>query len=464
MSSIRDARAHSRPGRSHATPGLGSLALLACLVLGGSGGPGSCVAAARADSLAPDSVRLRWEVGAASDVTNELFMQDAYVDTTFLGKRLTGNPEVRSGMVAAANWKRSLGDGDWTVRVSPDVVVGDKLRKGTVASELRRTVLDGWNWSIVPELEMLSDESFSLERRQVRGSTIARARRNLGWSGDQSVELRAGAEMLDVLSASDAFLLSHRNAQLGVAYERNSLTAFDLHIDQRTQLRTFPDSSGRNHVEPQLYVSLGRDFAGNQNLSLQLGGIWRATLTPQQSTRDRYRNWTGQLDWTLYAGPSYNLSLGADEEWMQFAEPDSLLDFDYSVHRGEARVRRQWGGAFSAAVGGRGEWLRAPWNPLERYREAAALIELESLTSRAWYVLSPTVLWRDYEVESQGQGFDLQPAHSDFTGLEIFLMLEQAIPGGVRLRGTGVGRVEWHRDSADDARSLYFSLDVRRLF
>lgn len=463
MSSIRGARAFARPGRTHAGQRLG---VVSCLLLGlGAFGPiEQCRAVTRADTLAPDSVRLRWEVGAASDVTNELFMQDAYLDTTFLGRRLTGSPEIRSGMVAAASWKRTLGSGDWTMRLSPDLVVGDKLQKGLISSEFRKTTLVGWNWSILPEIEVLSDESFSLERRQVRGATLARARRSLGWSDDQALEFRAGAEVLDVLSASDAFLLSHRNAQFGVAYERSSLSSIDLRIDQRTQLRTFPDSSARDHLEPQLFVNVGRDFSGNQNLSLQFGGSWRSTLNPQVSTRDRYRNWTGQLDWTVYAGPNYTISLGTDEEWMKFAEPDSVLDFDYSVHRVQGRVRRQWNGVFSAAAGGRGEWLRAPWNPLERYREVAALVELESLTTGAWYVLTPSVLWRDYDIESQGEGFDLQPAHSDFTGLEVFLMLEQAIPGGVRLRGTGVGRIEWHRESADDARSLYFSLDVRRLF
>lgn len=463
MKSGRDARAFSRPGRLHAGRhfALFSSVLIATALLGAVS---ASRATTRAESVAPDSIRLRWEVGAATDVTNELFMQDAYLDTTFLGRRLTGSPEVRTGMVASANWVRSLRGGDWTVRVAPDVVVGDKLRKGTFATELRKHALDGWSWSLAPEVELLSDESFALERRQIRTSALARGRRAFGWSGDQAVEWRAGGELLDVLSASDAFLLSHRNAQAGVAYEWNSLTSVDFRLDERTHLRTFPDSVARNHLEQQLFASLSRDLAGNQNLSLQLGASWRSTLTSQESSRDRYRNWTGQLDWTLYAGPNYTFSLGADEEWMQFAEPDSLLDFDYAVHRFQGKVRRQWGGAFSAAVGGRGERLQAPWNSLERYWEVASLIELESLTSGAWYVFSPSLLWRRYEVETQGEGFDLQPAHSDFMGLELFLMLEQAIPGGVRIRGTGVGRVEWHRDSADDARSLYFSLDVRRLF
>ncbi|MBI5170474.1 MAG: hypothetical protein HZA61_13380 [Candidatus Eisenbacteria bacterium] len=391
-------------------------------------------------------------------------MQDAYVDTTFLGRRLTGTPEVRSGVVATANWRRPFGAGDWDLRVSPDLVIGDKLRRGTFSGELRRTGIDGWNWIIAPELELLDDRSFDLERREVRSSLLARTRRGLGWNGENSLEFRAGGEVLDLLSANDAFLLAHRNAQVGITFERTSLTSFDLRVEQRTQVRTFPDSTARNHFEPQLFVSASRDFAGNQSLGMQLGANWRTTFTPQESSRDRYLNWTGQLDWTLYAGPNYTFSLGAEEEWMQFASPDSTLDFDYAVHRVQGRARRQWGGTFSAALGGKGEWLQAPWNPLERYWEAATTLEFESLTDGAWYVLTPSVLWRQYEAESKGEGFDLQPAHSDFTGLEIFLMLEQAIPGGVRLRGTGVGRVEWHRDSADDARSLYFSLDVRRLF
>ena len=36
--------------------------------------------------------------------------------------------------------------------------------------------------------------------------------------------------------------------------------------------------------------------------------------------------------------------------------------------------------------------------------------------------------------------------------------------GIVRLRLSGMGRVEAHGDGTEDARSLYFSLDLRRLF
>jgi signal transduction histidine kinase len=43
----------------------------------------------------PDSVRVHIEDGAGVDVTNEQFYEDAFVDTTFLGRKLVGTPEAR---------------------------------------------------------------------------------------------------------------------------------------------------------------------------------------------------------------------------------------------------------------------------------------------------------------------------------------------------------------------------------
>ena len=40
---------------------------------------------------------------------------------------------------------------------------------------------------------------------------------------------------------------------------------------------------------------------------------------------------------------------------------------------------------------------------------------------------------------------------------------DQPLPGSLRLRLSGMGRAVVHSDGTEDARSLYFSLDLRRL-
>ena len=58
-----------------------------------------------------DSSVVHWELGAASDVTNEFYYQDTFDDTTFTGTRLTGTPEHRSAVVAALELAHLSGSG-----------------------------------------------------------------------------------------------------------------------------------------------------------------------------------------------------------------------------------------------------------------------------------------------------------------------------------------------------------------
>ena len=58
-----------------------------------------------------DSSVVHWEVGVASDVTNEFYYEDTFDDTTFTGTRLTGTPEHRSAAVAAFELARLSGSG-----------------------------------------------------------------------------------------------------------------------------------------------------------------------------------------------------------------------------------------------------------------------------------------------------------------------------------------------------------------
>ncbi|MFN8586325.1 MAG: hypothetical protein U0704_00880 [Candidatus Eisenbacteria bacterium] len=399
-----------------------------------------------------------------SDVTNELFMQQTYSDTTFLGRHLVGEPEFRSGMVASLDWARALRSGTWSLAVRPDFVVGDKLSQLSITSSLRRPVVDRWSWSLEPTLQGSVDRSFGLDRRALGAVISGRARRELGWAREQALELRASGDFLQLVRQTRGYDLSHRNAMFGVGFERAGLAPFELRAEERTYVRTFPDSVARDHYEQQLSVSAAQDIGGTQTIAVRLQTNWRTTIYDAPSSRDRFSLFEGQAEWTLHAGLQHTFQVQYEGEATRYAEPDSLLDFDYQVHRTGAKWTWRLGSASSVSAGTRWEWLRAPWNPIERYREGAALLEFERFTLGTWLSIAPALVWRRYEETSSGSGFDLEVTHSHFDGVELFTMLDQAIPGGFRVRSTGMGRMEWHRTSADDSRSLYFSLDVRRLF
>ena len=53
---------------------------------------------------------------------------------------------------------------------------------------------------------------------------------------------------------------------------------------------------------------------------------------------------------------------------------------------------------------------------------------------------------------------------SSFTYLDVTAYGDQKLAGALQVRAMASVRSEWHDDHANDTRSLYFSLDVRRLF
>src|SRR5215470_15949858 len=49
-----------------------------------------------------DTLAVHLETGASTDLTNELYYEDAFVDTTFLGRRLVSTPESNTGALLHA--------------------------------------------------------------------------------------------------------------------------------------------------------------------------------------------------------------------------------------------------------------------------------------------------------------------------------------------------------------------------
>lgn len=412
---------------------------------------------------AADSLSVRWQIGAASDVTNEQYYLDAYVDTTFLGRRLTGTPEFRSAAVASLE----LGGRNarsWAYVLRPDLSVGDKVVRGAVAGSIRNERREGWGWRVDPAVEVLRDRSFGYDRRELRSSLVGRMRRKLGMDRENMLEFRAGGDVFRAARESGSFALSHDGIRLGAAFERTPFMGWEYRAEHTTHLRTFPDSAARNHVEHQWVLGVRRDFAGVHSLVAESDVQWRRTLTPQASTRDRFLELQPRVELTLRAGLSNSARLSIENDLIRYVKPDSTVDFDYDVTRARLSLRREAWKVWAFSAGPRYEILRSSWNSTERYREWAAVLEAERFSVASWWILAPAVSWRSYDESSAGTGFDTQAIHSSYVGYELLAVVDQALPGQWRVRATGTGRLENHSESSQDSRSLYFSFDVRRLF
>ena len=435
------------PGRAPAVPPRDSLTPLV---------PVRSSAALPADSLA-----VRFEVGASADGSNELFYEQSYTDTTFLGRRLHGTPESRGAGVAAMELTGARGSGRWQYTLRPELTLGDAVTRAVATGTLRFRPDPRWRLAFEPRAEYSRDLSFDLDRRELVLASTASALRRFS---DDVLDLRLGGELLQTPASRDPFLLAHRVGRGVLDWDHDGILGLGWDLRYEADVRTFPDSTLRDHQEHQVELSARRDFSGGHALTMLAGLTRRSTLYSAPGTRDRFTEARAEVRGTWRFDESYSCVAGVEGDGYRYDDPDSLVDFDYTIVRAEAHVRRDFAGRAWLSAGPRLEWLAAPWNPSERYREFAAAVEFEFLGTGRWWLLGPAIGRRGYEVSESGQSTDPNAIHSTYLFAELQVLGDQSLPGRLRARITANVRLEKHDDPSQDARSLYFSLDLRRLF
>lgn len=448
------------PAPADASAGPGAPAFVLVLVLA------CAISAPCARALAADSLSVRVEVGTATAVSNEQFYESAIDDTTFLGRRLHDAPEARVAAVLLADLFRSFGEGRWQVRFSPDVSIGDEAVRAAASASLRGRPSERVLVTLEPRAEYRRDEGFGMLRRDWRASVLGRVRRLLE---DEFGALRfsAGTELVRALEGSNAFVLSGTSARAAVGYSRAPLFGPEWDVEYGAIARVFRDSTERDHVEHRLAASVRGYVWGIHELSLSAGADRRVATRQVTGSRDRFAQFNAEAVAVLQLADDWSLRPELRGEYVRYDEPDSVVEFDYRLARAQLLLRRGIGTAWRAGAGPRGEWLVAPWCPAEEYREFACVLELERITGGSLWNLAPVVGRRTYERSATAAAARdlLAPVlHSSFDFVELTGFLDQPLPAALRLRAFGAVRAERHTNPDHDARSLYFSVDVRRLF
>lgn len=417
-------------------------------------------------SRAGDTLAVRAEVGAAGEYSNEQFYESAIDDTIFLGRQLHDTPEARLAAVARAEFMRTFGAGRWQVRLVPDVSVGDEAVRASASATIRGDAGARVRLALEPRAEYRRDEGFGLHRRDWRASVVARLRR---LSGDElgALRLMAGSEVVRSLEGSDAFVLSGTSARAAIGYSRAPLFGPEWDVEYGVIARAFRDSTDRDHVEHRVVASLRALVGAGHDVSLAAGMDRRLANRDVPGSRDRFTRIEAEAGAGLSFASDWSLRADVRGELLRYDDPDSLVEFDYGVARSGLMARREFGPGWRAGAGTRVEWLVAPWAPEEDYVEIAGVLELERMTGTALWHLAPAAGHRRYSrTAPPTSGTDLlaPTLHSSFDFVELTGFLDQPLPGGLRARATGVVRAERHEVADHDARSLYFSLDLRRLF
>jgi hypothetical protein len=417
-------------------------------------------------SAAMDTIGVRFELGASADLTNEQFYEDRYdslLTARSTGRRLVSTPEARAAVVGAMALAGTRADGGTRYGLRGEWSEGDVLRRGTLDGEWRQQIGADWRLSMAPRGEYRHDRAFDRDLEEWRAGVRARARRDLGGDG-RTLELGTAGEVLRT-AGPDAGLLPDRNSgTASVALDHDGLAGQSWRLGYLLTARTYPDSMTRDHLEHGWEAGWRRDFPTGA-LEFEADGERRSTLHLVTTSRDNFWEEHGTLEghWTSPRAGSWRSRL----EWeaLQYDLQDTTLYFDYQIVRVSLGPRLQPSPSWTLFAGPRYEMFFSANDPGEQYREVAGELDWEWIGSGAWWNVTPVAGWRTYDETASGApGFDAPALHSSYSFVEMQLLGDQSLGRGWRVRALGMARAEFHTDGAQDARSLYFSLDVRKLF
>lgn len=409
-----------------------------------------------------DTLRAQLELGGSTDYSNEIFYEDD-VDTTFLKRQLVASPQAQISGVGRVTIDGTHAGRAAAYHVQNDVSIGNLVQsdvlelRGATGSELDT------RYDLVSELGWRHDQSFDRDFTELREEGYARARASLG---EGSVHGEMGGRWdFQRTSGPSAGFIPDRNAGGGwLAFERMPLYGTEWRFGYALTTRAYPDSIERDHVAHTWEARVREELGGGGFLELESTGERRVTIHPAPTSRDRFLNADASALCRLRLDDALALDTRLDGEWFNYDEPDSVYDFNYRVGHASLALRFDRLPQFSATLGPRLQWLRSPMNPAESYDECAAMLELEWLKSDSWWSVSPSIGRRDYLLKPDRDAFDDVGLHSSYWFVDLGWYAEQPLAGGWRLHTLGAAHAERHDQPSDDARSLYFSLDIRRLF
>jgi hypothetical protein len=442
-----------RRARSRAASVPGAV-LGAALALLAAGGAGAQVA---------DTSFVRWELGGTSDLTNERFYEETYDDTLFTGRRLSSSPEYRSAGVGAVELSRAFVRGS-RLRFRQEATAGDHVLRSFTRLEWQGEPRDGMRAILAPELDVRRDRSFGADRRELRFRPDARLRftsldRSQTWS------MLAGGDWYRTSGTSDVLSLDRNAGRAWLRYGYTPLdAAWETELGYGADVRAFPDSTVRDHVEQHAALMLRRMLPGSGSAAVEVQLDRRTTLYATPSTRDHF--WSGRVDANAFVPftEKFTAEVWLSADGYRYDRPDTSVYFDYRVWTVRPALHWSLAGSWGLRAGPRLEILDAPEVSAERYRQVAAVLEFERLHAGDWWSIAPSAGWREYDRSAATLSLANPDLHSSYLFVEGDVFADVGLPGRVRLRLSGSGRIESHEDPSQDASSLYVALDVRRRF
>jgi hypothetical protein len=411
----------------------------------------------------PDSLFWRLEVGASTEYTNEVFYEDAFVDTTFLGRRLEDSPESRVAGVVWLGGRGTRDGGSARWELTNELTAGNRLQRDALAFSYRIDPSPDWRWSVGSHADFRRDRTFDRDLREWRGQVRTRVRRLFPVSF-RSLEAGLAGDLLQSDGDGAELVLDRRSVTGSVGLEQSVPGGPDLWLGAATTARAFPDSAERDHWQHRLDARGRWDLPAGHVVSIEGVLDRRVTFRVVPTSRDNFVDARGAVEVEWGGADPWRLRARGDLEVQRYDVEDSTLYFDHHLVRGTLGPRL--GSAFGASVwpAARLERLGARLAPGESYTEVAGIVEVEILHGDSWWGLTPAAGRREYDDDPATVAIGLPQIRTAYGFAELTVFGDQRLPMGLRVRTFVTGRLEWHEDASQDSRSLYFSLDVRKLF
>lgn len=390
------------------------------------------------------------------DATNESYYEEAFIDTTFLERRLVDTPEARYAGIWSGAWTGTRRNGSSQYHLQTDVSIGDRLEREYALLHWRDVGPD-WTWSVDPSAEHRRDRTFGRDLAEWRAGVSARARRTF-LDDLTAAEFGTRADLLRSSGIGSEFQPDRNGWSLFTAMDHLGLEGDEWRFGYSATARVFPDSADRDHFE-HLGEVRWRTRGGGSWLAIDANATRRFSVRVVQTSRDNFWIGSSVVDARLALTGSWSVEARAEGEATRYDFPDSTLYFDYQVARGALQLRWEPNVRWALELGSRAENLRAPFDPGEEYRELGGVFEMEFLGSRSWWSVIPAAGWREYR---EGLGAGAPFLHSDYAFYAFDLIADQGLVAGLRFKAMGSFRWEYHTDPAQNARSIYASVELVR--
>lgn len=422
---------------------------------------GLLLIAGPAYTQAPDSLRFRIEAGGSADYTNERFYE-TFDDSTFR-REAVDSPERRYAGVLLFALDGTRQGGATTFQMLQELSLGDRLTRDALGLLWRSDFTPEDRLTLDPRLEYRRDRTLDRDLEEFRANAGIRYRRQF-LESSRSLHLGLRGESVRSSGAGSEFVLDRDAGVASAAIEQLGLDGLEWRAGYQLAARMFPDSALRDHFEHAWEARLRSAPVASWSWQLESTGERRVTMDPAPTSRDNF--WQGRtaLEVERRGEGPWGFRGRMEGEALHYEVADSTLYFDYQTLRLTAGPR--WGGlaTWTLWLSPRVEALFAADNPGEEYLESALALEVEGLFHGTWWSLVPAAGWRAYGDDPIAAQQGLDSPRSSYGFLELGAFGDQALPGNLRLRCLANARLESHDDDSQDASSLYFSLDLRKIF